>query len=198
MLICSVLVTLCHTDEAAAIMINFDDLPSGVNIDGADASHHYFDGNVIFSNSDGGLVTREKYPGDPFTSPLSILPVFYYVSGNKSIAQFSIGGVNYVSVVMGDYNSDEDNIYLRSYDRYNNLLAEDSDTVPDWLYGGSALSVSTPGADISYVEFWGAGLNNNSVYFDNFEYGVVPEPASFMLFGIGGLATALVTRKRKA
>jgi hypothetical protein len=176
-------------------MINFDDLSSGVTIDGSAASDSYFGGKVVFSNSNGHLTAHEAFPGDPFSPPISILPTFYYVSGNKSRAQFSVGGVNYVSIVMGDFDDDEDSIYLQAYGHADNLLVEDADTVPEWLYGGRTLSVSAP--DISYVDFWGTGLNNNSVYFDNFEYGVVPEPASFLLFGIGGLAMGLLKRRKR-
>ncbi len=177
---------------AADTLINFDDLAVGDVL-----SSQYGVLGVVFSNSDGSLRVQEAYPGVPFTSPLSILPDYFETANNKSRADFSLAGITNVSVVLGDFNSDQDSIFLEAYDTFGNLIGSDSAILPWDLSGGKLLSVTT-NSDISYVKFWGVGGSNNSVYFDNFQYNgkVVPEPASMLLFSIGGLAFGAFRKKR--
>jgi hypothetical protein len=136
--------------------LNFDDLAPGT------ALTTY--GGVRFKNTHGGLTVKSAYPGPVFTSPNSVLPDSYSSSGNKSRATFS-APVSEASVTMGDYGADSDDLYLRAYDSSNNLVDSDFTSIPSTLNGGVDLLVS--GSDIAYVEFYGRGVNNNSVYFDN-------------------------------
>jgi hypothetical protein len=136
--------------------LNFDDLAPGT------ALTTY--GGVRFANTHGGLTVQSAYPGPVFTSPNSVLPDNYSSSGNRSRATFS-APVSEASVTMGDYGADSDNLYLKAYDSSNNLVDSDLKSIPSGLGGGVDLLVS--GSNIAYVEFYGRGLNENSVYFDN-------------------------------
>jgi len=136
--------------------LNFDDLDPGTPLTTY--------GGVRFTNTHGGLTVQEAYPGPVFTSPNSVLADSYTSPGNKSRATFSTL-VSQVSVTMGDYDADPDDLYLEAYDSNGYLVDSDFTSIPGTLYGGVNLEVS--GSGIAYVEFWGVGLNNNSVYFDN-------------------------------
>ena len=189
------LLLLAKTNEAPAAVITFDELT-------ADALYTSLDyADVSFTNSAGMLKVRELFPGPPFSVPNIMFPVEYAVPGNRNMASFTNGlDIDFVSVVLGDFGDDEDSIFLNAYDSNDLLLGSDQFPLPDTLSGGHALSVSAN--HISYVKFWGQGNNNNSVYFDNFEYqttsiaSTVPEPATLTIFGLGLLGLAL--RKKEA
>lgn len=181
------------TSEAALITLNFDDLASGTTLD-----TEYAANGVTFSNSAGGLVVQTSTPGAPFTAPNAVLPVNYLVPGNFSQATFS-SAVSFVSVVLGDFNQDADNLFLTAYDAANNVIATDTDLLPGPVSGGLTLSVAA--ADIAYVRFYGVGdSRSNSVYFDNFSFDAsattAPEPTTLALFGVG-LATGAARRWRR-
>jgi hypothetical protein len=72
---------------------------------------------------------------------------------------------------MGDYDSDEDTIYLVAYDSSGNVVASDSAVLPATLIGRMSLSVRSSTVNIAYIDFWGVGANINSVYFDNVCFG---------------------------
>jgi len=186
---------------SAAVFLGFDELAAGTVLD-----TEYAGQGVVFSNSDGDLGVTGNWPGVAFTSPMAILPDNYYFAGNKSTATFSVL-VTDVSVVLGDYDQDPDNIYLKLYDSGNNLIGSDTDFLEFDLYGGKVLSAAAPlGQYVAYAEFWGVGVNNNSVYFDNFRFEVdqqpiIPEPASLAVWsvlGAIGIAIAWYRRRRAA
>lgn len=112
------------------------------------------------------------------------------------------GGTDFVSVDLGDFNADSDDIFLRAYDAANVFLGEDTLTLAAAFSGMETLSVSF--ANISRVEFGGVGINgHSSVFADNFTFNemaaAVPEPATwaFMIFGFGAIGGAM-RRQRKA
>jgi len=120
--------------------------------------------------------------GDPFT-------------GNPFRADFSVSGVTSVSVALGDFNGDSENLFLNAFDSLNNLLASDAAFLAANVFGGPTLNVASATA-IAYVTFGGIGNFANSLYFDNFAYTAttpdVPPPtnsvpdasASAMLLGL--------------
>ena len=92
---------------------------------------------------------------------------------------------------MGDRQFDADNLYLRAYDGANNLIGSDDDFIP--ANDGSSITAATLSVNtlsyIHHVEFWGVGFWENSVYFDNVEFGMtpVPEPSLMVLLGISAM-----------
>jgi hypothetical protein len=144
---------------------SIDSAPTCLNFDNLSAESVLTTyGGVTFTNTHGTLRVKAAYPGPVFSSPNAVLPDNYTSSGNRTRATFA-SPVSYVSVTMGDWGADSDNLYLRAYNSSNNLIDSDAATIPSSLYGGVDLEVSAAG--IAYVEFYGVGLNNNSVYFDN-------------------------------
>jgi hypothetical protein len=109
------------------------------------------------------------------------------------------GGTSFVSIDLGDYNSDADNLYLRAYDASNNLIASATDFIDASFVGMKTLSVSA--ANIAYVRFGGTGfLEQSNVYADNFTYEGrgVPEPTTWAMMIAGfGLAGAAVRSRRR-
>jgi hypothetical protein len=142
--------------DEAITCLNFDDLTPGTYLTTY--------GGVAFTNTDGNLVVSAAYPGPVFTSPNAVLPANFSTPGNRTRATFS-SPVSSVSVTMGDYNADPDTLYLEAYNSSNVLIDSYITTIPATLNGGVDLQVS--GQNIAYVEFWGVGVNENSVYFDN-------------------------------
>jgi PEP-CTERM motif len=137
-------------------------------------------------------------PGAPLSGN-TILGPDAHVQGEMYKAIFSIGGVNTVSVDMGDYDSDADPLVLYAYNSSNVLIGSDSALLDASVNGGLTLSVSTS-QDIAYVLFNNAyGEFPGSVFIDNFTYNstTVPEPATMLLFGLGLIGVAGVRRKFK-
>ena len=125
---------------------------------------------VQFANSDGPLRVSADYPGPPFTAPNSILPDNYSAAGNHTLAKPPLL-VRGAGLTMGDYDSDQDTIYLVAYDTSGGVVGSDSAVLPASLNGGASLSVLSSTANIAYIDFWGVGVNNNSVFFDNVCFG---------------------------
>jgi len=150
--------TVVPSAPQAGVCLRFDDLQAGSQL----TTYH----SVVFTNTDGGLSVRADYPGAPFSSPNSILPDNYSVPGNSSTAKPPVL-VRRAAVTMGDYDADQDNVFLNAYDSNGTLVASDTDVVPASLSGGVILTVSSATANISYITFWGEGTNANSVFFDN-------------------------------
>jgi len=136
----------------------FDDLVVG--------SHLTVYNGVVFLTSDGPLTVVDDDPGFPFSAPNSILPDNSNTPGNHTMARPAVA-VKGAGVTMGDYDGDQDTIYLNAYDKNGNLVKSVSGAVPASLYGGVSLSVKSTTANIAYIDFYGVGTNNNSVYFDN-------------------------------
>jgi hypothetical protein len=160
--------------------LNFDDLAPGTSLTTY--------GGVTFTNTDGGLTVQNSYPGPVFTSPNSVLPDNYTIVGNKSRATFSTS-VSEVSVTMGDFNGDPDDLYLEAYDSNGNLVDSDFTSIPATLIGGVDLQVY--GSGISYVEFYGIGTNNNSVLFDNLCFEPQDQKCDYCLTGEAGYVWCL-------
>lgn len=122
-----------------------------------------------------------------------------FVSASPFRADFSILGVRGVSVTLGDYNGDPDNLFVRAFNSLGTLLDEVAFALPSTTFGGPTLSVSSASEDIAYVLFGSTGTFSNSVFADNFSYTVadstsIPTPA--LLPGLIGMGVAAL-RKRK-
>jgi hypothetical protein len=197
---CLLILLFARPNQASAVTLNFDELGPDFTLY---PSLDYPD--VRIRNSEGALQVRDLFPGPPFSVPMVIVPEHPFFPDNLNIAEFT-SAVDFVSVVLGDFNEDEDLIFLNAYDSHEVLVASDQFLLPSSLFGGHVLSVSAN--HISRVEFGGQALDNdtnNSVYFDNFTYrtapvngNVIPEPATLSLFSLGLLVNWVFRRKQSA
>ena len=151
--------------------------------------------DLTFSKGTNKIYTHDGIPGPDFTGTKMARSIPF--STDESFrADFTISGVTSVSVVMGDYNADLDNLFLQAYNSSNVLLDSATFSLPSTTNGGPTLSVSS--ADIAYVIFGSTGTSNNSVFFDNFSYNVVPLPPTALLLGSGLLGLVGWRRFRKS
>lgn len=128
----------------------------------------------------------------------------FYTTNNSTIATFSVP-VFSVSVTLGDYNRDSDLLNLFAYDENDTEIDNVSFENPESSYAGMTLGISSSIA-IAYVEFYGVGLMENSVAWDNFSFNEdvgssnqapVPEPATIFLLGAGLAGLAGIRKKNK-
>lgn len=176
-----------------ATTITFDELSnsfSGSSIDYAEVTFTYTggaSGNQLHAYDAGSALPPLSY--------ITIIGDNSHQSGEWYVATFKPGViVKSVSVDMGDYNADRDDLVLNAYDSLNNLIGSATDFLPETLTGGKTLSVNTSVA-ISYVKYNGFGQYPGSLYMDNFIYtgtSAVSEPMTLLLLGLGltGLAGA--------
>jgi len=170
--------------SANAAVITFDSLPGNTST--------YTEQGVTFS-AGGQTLLRLAAPGG---SP-SLL-----VDGSPRNPTMAViaGGTGFVSVDLGDFNADQDDLFLRVYDAADVLLGEALLTIPADFTGMKTLSVSANG--IAYAVMGGVGVNGSSVFIDNFTWragGGVPEPAAWamMLAGFGLVGSAMRRRESR-
>jgi hypothetical protein len=171
-------------------VITFDGVPVGTPV-----GYDFLGSGVSFSNdTTNALKVTRDCPGPPFSAPKSVIDINGFMNSHNC-AEFLHKTATYVSVCMGDYDADEDSVYLEAYDSGGGLLASDSGVVPWDLNGGVTLSISATG--IAYVKFWSEGKCPGSVYFDNFASdGIVPEPGAISVVGLGVLGLMGLLRRR--
>lgn len=182
------------TNNASATTISFDDLSAPAMFSGTDPlTDEYASLGVIFSgpvNGYGGAVlalagnfgvnphsgsnflafNREGYAVDPETLTFTSLV--------NSVSIFAAGG------------RAEDTFIMRAFDSSRNLLATDTVLTQGW----DLLSVFSA-TGIKYVDLIQQG-DNAFVYDDlSFSAAAVPEPSTFLLFGLGLLGAGLLRRK---
>ncbi len=173
--------------SAAPSVINFEGRPDrevvGANYLGTIVSFSQTDGRTIYVDPFSVGIPGPVFDGtqmagtDPFDGPGSFR------------ADFD-SPVSMVSVVIGDFNADYDDLFLRAYDAGDTFLGGYTDQLQANVYGGYTLTVVSPG--IKYVLFGSTGEFNNSVYFDVFTFdtgAAIPAPGAILL---GALGTGLV------
>jgi hypothetical protein len=148
---------------------------------------------VTFS-SGGNAIYTSATPDPTHGGNVAVLPS-PYVNGYR--ADFTIGGVDLVTVDLGDYDADIDNIFLKAYDAKGNLLQQDSSVIPDWSYDYTTLQVTKEEDQpfFAYVVFGSTGSYPNSIYADNFGVHAPGAPA-IALIGLAPLARAWARRRR--
>jgi hypothetical protein len=162
--------------------------------------------------TDSGVTLNLTRPGSkfdiinlvPFGAPgfgsRSLDPFWDFASNTPFIGDFSTP-LSSVSIDMGDFGQDADNLLLEAYSGLGatgTLLGTATDTLPagGFTFGSKTLTVSAPG--IVSMRFIG-GNNDypNSVYYDNIKATPVPEPCSLALLGMGGLPLLRRLRRRQ-
>ncbi len=167
--------------SANAATITFDSLPGNTT--------SYTEQGVTFTGG-GQILGKENSPnGTP-----SILT---QGSPRAEVKAVIGGGASFVSVDLGDFNADSDDLFLRVFSASDVLLGQALLTIPANFTGMETLSVSAGG--IAYAIMGGVGVNGSSVYVDNFTWrnaGGVPEPAAWamMLAGFGLVGGAMRRR----
>lgn len=191
--ILSVMLLLLGVGSAGATVIDFESFATGTVIGGSGV----FSDLEFSAGSNDVLRAVAQIPGPEFSGRMSAAS-FPFTHDTPFRADFLISGVNSVSVVMGDYNADADNLFVRAYNSSNVLLNEATYFLPGAVYGGPTMTVV--GTDIAYVVFGSTGEYANSVFFDNFTYNAtnnaVPEPTTLLLFGLGLIGLAGLKRKK--
>jgi hypothetical protein len=192
MLLTAVLAVAFAGIGSADVLIDFDSFAAGTPV-GVDFGGY---GVTFWDTGTNLLKVTENYPGPPFSPPNSVYNYNQGGYGWHYWAEFLNAPATYVSVVMGDFDVDAEDIFLVAYDSLGNQVASDSDFLPDTLNGGLELEVAAP--EIAKVEFWGGGSYPGSVYFDNFVFRPVPEPGAVSLIGLAVLGFAGLLKKRLA
>lgn len=181
---------------ACAITFDFDSITPGVY---TESEFNAFFSGVTFGNTAGDYFEVQTISLSPDFSPTQAAINYPLAAvGGSTIANFDYLA-SFVSVTMGDYNSDQDDLYLYAYDSSNNQLDDDYYYNPGASTAGHTLSVSTATRSIAYVEFYAVGIGEtNSIYWDNFTFDdyVVPEPASLFLLGMGLLGIVGKIKKK--
>ena len=166
--------------NAAPTVIDFEGIAAGTIINGLDL------GGVTLNHATADIEVRAVTPGAPGQS-ISTDP---FTTTTPIIGTFNVAGVNSVSIDIGDFNGDPDNIFLNGYDSDNNLIAMDSAFNPGSLVGLTTLSIMA--SNIAWIEFGGGSQSFPfSVFADNLTFDVaeIPLPGALILLitGIAGL-----------
>ncbi|WP_286304107.1 VPLPA-CTERM sorting domain-containing protein [Methylophaga marina] len=169
--------------HAAPVAINFNSL-SFSNVSS------YTTQGVTFSKGSANISTDRTPTGSRGLSGTSF-------SSDDPFKAVIAGGAKSVSVDLGDYGNDLDNIFLSVYDIANNLLGT---TSVNCCTSSTMVTLSLAFDDISYAIFGTiGGFYKNSVYADNFTYtpsvSEVPVPAAAWLFASGLMGFTAMRRR---
>jgi hypothetical protein len=165
---------------ANAAVVDFSGTPSGEFVS-------YYESGATFTAVGGGNLTSDSFGNTPNGTRGLIANPFDTIRVDFDSA------VTTVSVDMGDFNADSDDLYLTAFDSSGNVLDSDTLFIDASFTGMVTLSVNSPG--IAYVTFVGVGFNGESnIYADNFTFDIIPTPSAAALLGLSGL---VATRRRR-
>lgn len=173
---------------APAATIDFNSLTVGQNIAGVDL------GGVVITRGGEAVEVTSDSPGNSGNTIRGSVANNTFTSDNPFRADFT-SPVSFVSVQLGDFGADEDNLFLRAFGANDTFLAATSAVLGARVQNMLTLALSASG--IRYVLFGSSGDFNNSVYADNLTFtndSVPPIPlpagAVLLLTALGGLAWA--------
>ena len=120
----------------------------------------------------------------------------------KELRADIIGGTSFVSVDLGDFDTDADTLFLEVFDAANVSLGFTSQLIAADFTGMRTLSLSAANIDHAVFGARAPAFNGSSVIADNFTFtsgaAQVPEPATLLPAGLSmlGLAVSAMTRRR--
>lgn len=172
---------------ASAATIDFDSQFGSVT--------SYTEQGVTFTPVGGGIMSFQSTPNG--TNGLLGME-----APRQTIRADIAGGATSVSVDLGDFGADDDQLFLSIYSSLDVLLGQTQFFFIAANTGMQTLTASAPGIAYAIMGSTAPSLNGSSVYVDNFTYepagNAVPEPATWALM-IGGFGAAgAMLRRRKA
>jgi len=184
--------TLGTAGSAMAATIDFESTAVGTY-----SALVFGDVSISFLDGDGNFEVQNQTPAPPPTGHMLIS--YFTNAGSGSFQATFAGGANQVSIDVSDYSpSDDDEVFLRAYDAFDNLLDSAFFVIP--AEGpGTTLSVSSA-TSIARVEWNETGSFAGAVYWDNLSYtssDAVPEPATWAMMLLGFAGVGSVVRRRK-
>lgn len=183
--------------SAQAITLDFNSIPLGIQ---SEATFNSNFTNVSFNNTGGSAFNVSTFNPGPSFSGRTIINHPFNTIGNSTIATFT-NLVNFVSIDLGDNNADADNLFLRAYNSLNSQIGITTTSIPASFRGAVTLTLAVP--NIHHIEYFGVGVSNNSVAWDNLIFteqggsNRIPEPASMMLLGSGLVGMVRLRKKKK-
>jgi len=168
--VCLIVLVLCASPVMAAVTIDFEDAPGG-----------YFTSwtkdDVTFTAAGGASMWASTNPNGTLGLVGGDDP--YY----ELRADIACGATS-VAVDLGDYDADQDLLFLEIYDSSDTLLGYTDLMIPGEFVGMETLSLSA--SNIAYAIFGARqAVSGSSVYADNFTFAPVPAPGAVLLGGIG-------------
>ena len=199
-LLCASLLMLGSFSVAGATVIGFDDLTSGYY------SSVYTNGVTITDLMGGDLkVLSNNNEGVGYSSEYMSVAPSQWTVGYGLVFTFDTL-VDNISLTGGDEGGDTDGFSLEAFDSDMNSLgfvqtgaftgADPVNPIVGTSYGDyRTLSLDVTGIKKLIVKqtYWGQSYDDLT-----FDGAVVPEPATFLLFGLGILGIAGVSRKKTA
>ena len=126
--------------------IDFESFTPGTDISGMDL------GGVVVTAGAFPVLIRNTGPG-PSLRTISTDP---FTTNDPFRADFTVGGVNSVSIDLGDNGADEDYLFLSAFDASDGWLGSDLIHLGAGVTALLPLSVAS-GSDIAYVLFGSIG-----------------------------------------
>lgn len=156
-------------------------------------------------NGDWGFTYLNGTDGQPYETDISKYRYSLVPPGETDYISANLLGFNHFSVNVGDFGADADNIYLRGYDKDENLVASASDLIPLGSSLFKRLEINSTDTPMTRIEWGSTGVFPETVLFDSvsssFTYTLpapIPLPASSLLL-MGGLVAlgGLTSRRRQ-
>ena len=174
--------------NAAAVVVDFDTA--------AGSPDGYVDSGITFS----AVGSTSSFFSD---SPNGSRAITMSTSGVGGVETFRAdigGGANSVSVDLGDFNADEDRVFLSIFDSLDNLLGNVTQDLASSFVGMVTLSLASV-TEIAYATFGTTGeLGIGGIYADNFCADdcsrAVPEPSVLGLLALAGIGLFGVSRRK--